>query len=162
MKLTRRGRCFQEYFSSEVTVSLKPGGGGRAEGSVGSTRGENQKEGRRLRNPEGKEARRGARGQGSTRCCSFRPGLHVPCQAAPLNALWAREHLWFRRRHWDLPLARVPGRASAVGTGALAPVLHSRLMVCRWTGPGGCILGPLPSLAPSLALTPPLPLAAAH
>lgn len=29
MKLTRRGRCFQEYFSSEVTVSLQAWGGGR-------------------------------------------------------------------------------------------------------------------------------------
>lgn len=27
MKLTRRGRCFQEYFSSEVTVTAGWGGG---------------------------------------------------------------------------------------------------------------------------------------
>lgn len=46
MKLTRRGRCFQEYFSSEVTVSLQAGGWGTWESrrSLLTSPGEKQKE----------------------------------------------------------------------------------------------------------------------
>lgn len=53
MKLTRQGRCFQEYFSSEVTVSLKAGG---VEGGGRELKDLRDQEGRSLRNPEGEEA----------------------------------------------------------------------------------------------------------
>ena len=63
MKLTRQGRCFQEYFSSEVTVSLKAGGewGERAEGSEGSRGKEPQKS-------RGRRGRRGVEGQRALLC----------------------------------------------------------------------------------------------
>lgn len=158
MKLTRRGRCFQEYFSSEVTVTAGWGAGGRTE-----SRPIQLTEPRR--DPErGKESQiqreKGDRALPSVMTDST-PGKMPPClRRQTWKRLGQRTPVMCLLAACSSPAT--PGRESAVGNPEPSPTLLCGLLVCRWTWPQGAVLGPSPSPGPQPAPAPALPLAAAH
>lgn len=163
MKLTRQGRCFQEYFSSEVTVTaVCVWGGARGEQKDPRTdpergrkrEGDSETQRERARNGEGDR-------WGSTLCHdSFHSGQNVPIsQAAKASGAETTCGLVVS----SLQLACVPRRENAVGILEPSLILLSKFMVCRWTWPLRTVSwAPSPSPGTRPAPAPALALAAAH
>lgn len=148
MKLTRRGRCFQEYFSSEVTVSLQAwGGGGTRESRRSLLTDQSWREAERSSNRRnqsgGQERRKDRRSTGQLPCDS---SIRVRC--ARLSGSQAGRPA---QRTPELSVTTEPGAPRYPEPSSLLPSLAHGVQV---DSTSGCIAAPSPSPSPASGCCP--------